>query len=148
MDEEVRRLVKRHVDLSFTIYFERGCRFHQGTKDMARYWPEDHVGSQRRSIRRTRKPKRSQEGNRWGGRSYLVGQPDMQMDLKSFPLEFVVKLYCLVVVNLTVYRSSPDESMTFSSRLTLHLDLWESSSEGGCFFNSVILWWLKHFNPL
>lgn len=63
MDEEVLRLIRRHANLSFTVCFERGCRFHQSAKEMARYWPEDHPGARKQYMKRIRQPKGSQEGN-------------------------------------------------------------------------------------
>lgn len=56
MEEEVRRIIRTHADLSFKACFGWGCLFHKGTKEAARYFPEDHLKTQK-AQRASKKPK-------------------------------------------------------------------------------------------
>lgn len=63
-EAEVERLARRHANLSWTICYSRGCLFHKGAKEAARYWPEDHARPERRVKKLTRQAKKGQEHQR------------------------------------------------------------------------------------
>lgn len=74
-EAEVERLARRHANLSWTICYSRGCLFHKGAKEAARYWPEDHARPERRVKKLTRQAKKGQEHQ--GARSGLVRRMEL-----------------------------------------------------------------------